>query len=141
MFQRVLLAVDLNDEASWRKALPAALDVCRQSGGSLHVVTVAPEVSPQIAGFFPPQAGRQVLEKTAADLRRFVAEQVPSDVRVQQIVAQGAIHHEIIAASDQVEADLIVMSAPAPGLRTYLLGATAAHVVRTSPRSVLIVRG
>jgi nucleotide-binding universal stress UspA family protein len=44
MFHRVLLAVDLADSGSWQRALPVALNLVRQSGGTLHVVTVAPEV-------------------------------------------------------------------------------------------------
>lgn len=141
MFHRVLLAVDLADSGSWQRALPVALDLVRQSGGTLHVVTVAPEVSPQIASFFPAAAGREIVAHAAADLRRFVAAQIPTDVRVQDIVSQGAIHQEILAAAEQVDADLIVMASRRSGVRTYLLGANAAHVVRHSPRSVLIVRG
>jgi nucleotide-binding universal stress UspA family protein len=141
MFKKVLLAIDLAEPGSWVKALPAALDLVRQSGGSLHVLTVAPEVSARISDFFPPDANRDVLASTVADLRSFVAANVPTDVRAQDIVAQGAIHHEIVAAADSVDADLIVMASHRTGVRNYLLGANAAHVVRNSPRSVLIVRG
>lgn len=141
MFHRVVLAVDLTDSGSWQRALPVALDLLHQSAGTLHVVTVAPEVSPLIAGYFPAAAGREIVTHAAADLHRFVSEHIPSDVRVQEIVAQGAIHQEILAAAEQVDADLIVMASRRSGVRTYLLGANAAHVVRHSPCSVLVVRG
>lgn len=140
MFKKVLLAVDLNYDASWRKALPVALAWCRLHGASLHVLNVAPEVSAQLASFFPSDANRKIRDETVARLRRFVADHVPADVAVQDIVAQGPVHREILEVSERIGADLIVMGAPAPGLRDILLGANAAHVVRHSRRSVMVVR-
>jgi nucleotide-binding universal stress UspA family protein len=140
MFKKVLLAVDLGDPESWAAALPAALDLARQSGGTLHVLTVAPEVSPRISNFFPSDANRDIVARTADELRDFVAKHVPADVPVQDIVAQGGIHHEVLAAAEQIDADVVVMGSHRPGMRDYLLGANAAHVVRHCPRSVLIVR-
>lgn len=140
MFKTVLLAVDLNYDASWRKALPVALAWCRLQGASLHVLNVAPEVSAQLASFFPSDANRRILDETSARLRKFVADHVPADVPVQDIVAQGPVHREILEVSERIGADLIVMGAPAPGLRDILLGANAAHVVRHSRKSVMVVR-
>ena len=140
MFKKVMLTVDLNEDASWRKALPAALAMCSTEGASLHVLNVAPDIGAQVAAFFPEGANRKLLDDTAARLRKFVADHVPSDVPVQDIVAQGSVHHEILAAAERIGADLIVMGAPQPGVRDILLGATAAHVVRHARRSVLVVR-
>ena len=33
MFKNVLLPIDLDQESSWKKALPSALESCRASGG------------------------------------------------------------------------------------------------------------
>ena len=140
MFKKVLLAVDLNYEASWRKALPVALAWCRLEGASLHVLNVAPEVTAQLSAFFPSDANRKILDESLARLRKFVADHVPGDIPVQDIIAQGPVHREILEVSEQIGADLIVMGAPAPGVRDILLGANAAHVVRHSRRSVLVVR-
>ena len=140
MFKKIMLAVDLADPDSWQQALPVAVDLVRQSGGSLHVVTVAPAVSSRLGAYFPEDANRTIVEQTAADLRAFVAEHVPAGIHVQDIVAQGGIHHELLATADTIDADLIVMGSHRPAIRDYLLGANAAHVVRHTPRSVLIVR-
>lgn len=140
MFKKVMLAVDLAEPESWAHALPVALDLVRQSGGTLHVVTVAPSVSPRISAYFPEDANRDIVDRTAEDLRAFVAQHVPADVSVQDVVAQGGVHHELLATADALDVDLIVMGSHRPAMRDYLLGANAAHVVRHSPRSVLIVR-
>jgi hypothetical protein len=42
MFKTILLPVDLGEESSWIKALPAALLHARGNGGDLTVLTVIP---------------------------------------------------------------------------------------------------
>ena len=54
MYHKVLLPVDLNEEASWKKALPTAITLCQTFGASLHVVTVLPEFKmPMVGAYFP----------------------------------------------------------------------------------------
>ena len=141
MFRNVLLAIDLTEPGSWARSLPAALETCRASSAALHVVTVAAEVNVQVAPFFPADANEQLRAQAAADLRRWIAEHVPAGVEAHQIVAQGSIHREIIAAAAKAGADLIVMASHKPAVRDYLLGANAAHVVRHATCSVMVVRG
>jgi nucleotide-binding universal stress UspA family protein len=140
MFKKVLLAVDLDEEASWRRALPAALEACRAESAVLHVLNVAPEVNAQISSFFPADANRKLLDATKGALHEFVTKHVPADIAAREIVVQGTIYKEILAVAQRVGADLIVMGARAPGVRDILLGANAAHVVRHARCSVLVVR-
>jgi len=44
MYQKILLCVDLHDEASWRKSLPAAVEICQSFGAELHILTVVPDI-------------------------------------------------------------------------------------------------
>jgi nucleotide-binding universal stress UspA family protein len=141
MFKSILLAVDLNEPGSWARALPAALETARVTGGKLQVVTVAPDVNTEVAPFFPVDANEQLLKKATEELGAWVKKNVPAGTTVHAIVRQGNIYREILNAADEIDADLIVMAAHKPGIRDYLLGANAAHVVRHFPRSVLIVRG
>ena len=50
MYETVLLPLDLNERSSWEKALPAACDMCRVSGGVLHVLTVLPGYGMTVVG-------------------------------------------------------------------------------------------
>ena len=59
MFKDILLAIDLNDEGSWAKALPVALDFVGASGGTLHVMTVVPSFGMSIVGQFSPRGTRR----------------------------------------------------------------------------------
>ena len=140
MFNSILLSVDLKEPGSWARALPAALQASKVMGAKLHVITVAPDVNTQVAPYFPADVNRQLKQKAAEDLDAWVTKNVPAGTAVTQIVAQGSIYREILTAAEGVGADLVVMAAHKPGIRDYLLGANAAHVVRHFPRSVLIVR-
>lgn len=141
MFKNVLLAVDLTEPTSWARSLPVALEVCRAASARLHVVTVASEVNMQVASFFPEDANHRLLTQAAADLHAWIGKHVPAGVEVHQIVAQGSVHREIIAAAEKAGADLIVMASHKPTITDYVLGANAAHVVRHAACSVMVVRG
>jgi len=141
MCKDILLAVDLEDEASWSKALPMAVEYCKAFGSTLHIITVAPSFGMTLVGqFFPAGYEKQVEDTVLAGLREFVRQHVPEGVRVRNIVSQGTIYKEILDAAERVGCDLIVMASHRPELADYLLGPNAARVVRHANCSVLVVR-
>lgn len=141
MYRDILLTVDLNDEHSWRKALPAAVEHCRAFGAKLHVLTVLPDFGMTLVGdYFPPDFEQRALEETDKRLHDLVKDLVPAGTEVQCIVAHGTIYEEILATASKINSDLIVMAAHRPELKDYLLGPNAARVVRHSNHSVLVVR-
>ena len=141
MFKHILLPVDLGQESSWKKALPCAVNMCRQSEADLHVLTVVPDFGLSIVGqYFPEGYEKDVAQKVLAQLREFVEEQVPDDVRVQHIVGDGTVYEAILKIADDVNADLIIMASHRPELKDYLLGPNAARVVRHANCSVMVVR-
>lgn len=140
MFKDVLLAIDLQEPESWRRALPVAVDLCKSSSATLHVITVMPVINPIISQYFPAHANDDILRSAVEDLSKFVKQNVPAGIKVYDIVAQGSIYWEILGAAERIGADLVVMASHKPAARDYLLGANAAHVVRHCPRSVMVVR-
>lgn len=141
MFKDILLPVDLGVPASWHKALPVALALCRSFGARLHVMTVVPDFGMSIVGqFFPPGFEQQALDAANKQLHAFVAEHVPQDLHVQHIVAHGTVYVEILRVAGELKIDLVVMGSHRPELRDYLIGPNAARVTRHTGCSVLIVR-
>ena len=141
MFQKVLLAVDLNEESSWRRALPAALAQCRATGASLHIVAVVPDFGMSIvAQHFPKDFEGKALKTARQALEALIAREVPADIPAQAIVAHGTIYREVLRSAKKIGADLIVMASHRPELKDYLLGPNTARVVRHFERSVLVVR-
>lgn len=141
MYQHILLPVDLGNDSSWAKALPAAIEYCTAFNAVLHVMTVMPDFgSPMVAQFFPTDHEDKMMEKAGEVLHKFVADRVPDTIKVQHIVADGTIYKTIIDTAEEIGADLIIMGSHRPELQDYLLGPNAARVVRHSAKSVLVVR-
>ncbi|MDH5771620.1 MAG: universal stress protein [Rhodospirillaceae bacterium] len=141
MFKDVLLAVDLNDESSWNKALPVALDFINASGGTLHVMTVVPNFGMSIVGqFFPKGYEKEVGEKVLVALKEFVKANVPDNIKTQRIVGEGTVYEVILNMAEKINADMIVVSSGRDDLKDFLLGPNAARVVRHANCSVTVVR-
>lgn len=140
MFKQILFPVDLSEAESWRQALPVALAQCG-AGATLHVMTVLPEFSSRVSQYFPDHAREKYRADSVAELTSFVKDNIPAGVDVREVIAEGTVYEEIMAAADAVGADLIVMASHVPStMRNMLLGANAAQVVRHCNCSVLVVR-
>lgn len=141
MYKDILLAVDLNEESSWREALPAAITLGQTFDATLHVITVVPDYGlSQVSQYFPAGTEDKIIHETAEQLRNFVAQHITDKIPVQDIVAHGTISKEIIAAAERIDAGLIVMASHRPEMKDYLIGPNAEKVMRHSDRSVLVVR-
>jgi len=142
MFKTVLLPIDLGAEASWKKALPAALRLGASEDVVLHVMTVVPDFGMSVVGsFFNEGFEAQVLHKAGEDLGAWVNAQIAEGVEVHPHVAHGRVYEEIMKAADTLDVDAIVMGSHTPELSDYLLGPNAARVVRHAKQSVFVVRG
>lgn len=139
MYKEILLSVDLEDENSWRKALPTAVEYARAFGSRIHVITVVPEFG-LVRQFFPDNYENQLKESVKAKLHEFTAERIPEGIPLQHIIAHGTIYEQINNTAEKINADLVIMASHRPELGDYLLGPNAARVVRHSKRSVLVVR-
>jgi nucleotide-binding universal stress UspA family protein len=138
MFKTVLVSVDvaLPDEA--RKILTAAKALTEPWGCDLHVVTVVPDVGMAIVGSYLDKGFEdQSHDAAEAELEAAMAE---VGIDATPHVAAGTVYDRVIAQSDSLGADLILISAHSPELKDYLLGSNAARIVRHSQKSVLVLR-
>ncbi len=142
MFKTVLLTLDLNAKASWEKALPQAIELVRTSGGTLHIMSVVPDLgTPLVEGFFPHDYEEKAVAAASMALDKLVEESVPSDISVKQHLAFGKIHRKVLRVIDETACDLVVMASHKPDrVREFLVGSNADRIVRRSPVSVLVVR-
>ena len=142
MFNCIMLTVDLNHPASWKKALPQAIEMARNSQSTLHIMSVVPDMgSALVEGFFPDDFEKQAIAAASAALDDLVKQEVPEDVDVKQHLAFGKIHKQVLKTIEEIECDLIIMASHKPDrVREFLVGSNADRVVRRSPVSVLVVR-
>ncbi|MGB7388834.1 MAG: universal stress protein [Pseudomonas neustonica] len=142
MYNKILLPIDLNHKQSWSKALPTALNFCQTYNASLHVIMVLPNFGmPMVGGFFPKEFAEKAKKTLTDNLREFVKENVPKEINVQRIVADGKPYEAILKMAKKIDVDLIIMAShKRKRLEDYLLGTNALRVVQQSKRSVMIVR-
>lgn len=138
----LLLAVDMQHDASWQKALPEAVDEARRRSATLHVMAVVPDFgSSMVAQYFPAGFEKETLEKSAAALTEFCEANVPADVRWRAHLGHGDVVDEILRVAAETGVSLIVMGSHAPSeVRSFLIGSHADKIAHRSPVSVLIVR-
>ena len=83
MYETLLLPIDLNQESSWQKALPAAVELCKTFGSTLHVMNVVPDFGMAVVGtYFPEGFEEKALEGARGQLHEFVRRNVPEGVTV-----------------------------------------------------------
>jgi len=141
MFTSVLLPIDLGQESSWERALPAAERIAKDYGAKLTIMSVVPSFGlPAVSQYFPKDFEKKAEKAAAQALKDFVAEHCADPSAVKLHLAQGTIYDEILQYADKIKCDAIVMGSHRPALQDYLLGPNAARVVRHAKQSVFVVR-
>lgn len=143
MFSKILLTVDVTEEASWAKALPQAIEMAKASGGELHIMSAVPDYGfALVESYFPEGFEQKALQKAEEALEKLIADNVPAGISATPHVAYGDIHSKVLQAIETIDCDVVVMASHAPDrVREFLVGSNADRVVRRSPVSVLVVRG
>jgi nucleotide-binding universal stress UspA family protein len=141
MYNRILVAIDLNDNAGWRLPLLAAAEQARKFGAELIVLTVLREIEAIIDAKTGPLAYEMIAADLEAQLAACVREIGADDLRPKPVVAHGErIYSENLGVAEGADADLIVVGSHRPAMKEDLLGTNAARVVRHARCSVLVAR-
>jgi len=138
-FEKILVAVDLGEDSSWKEALPTAVDQAQHTDGELHIVTVVPDEPPQLA-WLPEDYSTKMIAYATSQLTKLIETNVPEKMGAQAHVCQGTIYSEIVKLAKEINIDLIVMASHRPELKDFLLGPNAAKVVRHAGCPVLVIR-
>ena len=142
MFQRILVPVDGSETSS--KALVAALQLARESGGRVRIVHALDELA-YLTGY---EYSHEVLAQARAYANKVVddamaiakASGVPADSRLLE--TPGRRLGDVVADEARAwEADLVVLGTHGRrGVSRVLLGSGAEQVIRMAPVPVLAVR-
>jgi nucleotide-binding universal stress UspA family protein len=128
--RNVLVAYDGSEAA--RRALAHAVDLARPDD-RLAVVDVMPD--PGVSAAIGPPSEQLRQEQALDDARGFLAER---GIDAELLARVGNAASEILAAAEQVDADIVVLGrrrGPGP----HLLGSISSHVVRSARCDVLVV--
>ncbi len=141
-YNHVLVAIDMTDEAD--EVLTAARSVADRYGARLSAISVVRPLA-GVYGFdmAPVSQGTVPFEQQAIDQARDKMEAfggIYGIERSDQHVLLGGPAHEIRRASEELEADLIVIGTHGRHGLGRLLGSTANAVLHGVTRDVLVVR-
>lgn len=143
MFYKIVVPIDLEEESSWHKVLPVAVDYCHHAEAELHVMTVVPDQLLKmtvVAQLISEDYEQRLMEDARERLANLIEANVSDGVNVRQAVRRGSVYKEIIRYVRDVGGDLIIMAAHKPEISDYLLGPNAAQVVRHADCSVWAIR-
>jgi universal stress protein F len=136
MYKTILVPVQIGDAAHGK----AMIAMARKIGGKKARLIVA-HVIEDIPAFVATNLPAGIMEKSKQSaVRETKALAKAADAAAEVEVRTGHAATTILVIAEDVGADLIIVGSHRPGLQDYLLGSTAARVVRHSNCSVLVAR-
>lgn len=144
MFKKILVPVDPDEAGLGLPAIEHAAMIAKHDDAELRLVGVVHEVPSSIdkyiGSYVPKDYKTHFLIEAKSNLAGLVEKSgLPKDKASITIRAGGA-YQEVLEEAEHWGADLIVMSSHAPAMKTYLLGSTAAKIVRHAECSVTVLR-
>jgi universal stress protein G len=140
MFKNILVPVDLSDTELAKPSIETAVALARASSGRVRLLNVLPLTPIALAHYVPADFEEQQRRSSEEAMNIIAGESGLDASHISVVVRQGGVYHEILEEAKTIGVDLIVMSSHSPGVRTYVLGSNASHVVRYARCSVLVVR-
>lgn len=131
----IIVPVDLTHT----ERLPGMLDMARRIGPEATIV-LAHAVEPLPSAYIA-EVPTDILEQTKAAAREkleALSASAGGTVHVELIEGQAA--NAILELADKLAADAIVIASHKPGWQDFLIGSTAARVVRHAKCTVVVIR-
>lgn len=141
MYNKLLIAIDLNDLKSAKFVVETALNITAHNPDAIYrVVTIIEPIDDSfIASFLPKNFDKSVIAEANKALHDFTQTHFPAGSKVQHIVAHGTIYEEINRIAEEKSVDLIVMLASSkPNAKG--LSSNTVKVARNSNKPILILR-
>lgn len=143
MFRRILVAIDGSEHA--QRALREAIDLAVLGNAKLTVVSVYQRPSTLLVGgpvapSIDMGALEEAMRREHEQLLERALEQVPQDVSVVKVLAEGSAAPAILAQARKDDSDLIVIGSRGRGeIASMLLGSVSHQVLQQSGVPVLVV--
>ncbi len=134
MYKKIIAALGLSHGHG-----VAALEAARQlktEGGKIVALHVLEPV-PGFASYYLPEDHESRIRKEA---EAAIRERVGAKADAEIVVLSGSPGPAITEYAEEIGADCIIVGSHKPDLQDYLLGSTAARVVRHAPCSVHVLR-
>lgn len=136
MYKKILIPIDMAHTEKAPEMIAAAKQLASEE--TRFVLANVVQSYPAVAEMSVPQAYFEMAEDEAkAELKQIADEH---DIEVTINVRRGKPATEILEILEDEGIDLVTIGSHQPGLQDYLLGSTAARVVRHAQCPVLVMR-
>ena len=135
MYKNILVPIALEHDRDTAGALEIAR-LLQSEGGkitALHVMEAIPAYATQ---YLP----KSQMETRHADAEALLKKELAGYADVKPVVKTGHSGRSIVDFADAHDIDCIIIASHRPGLQDYLLGSTAARVVRHANCPVHVIR-
>lgn len=136
MYKTILVPIDL---AQPEKGKPM-IKIARLTGekdARIMLVNVIENVPKFVAAQLPDGTLENAREHAGKELKAIAA---AAGIKPDYEVRSGRAHNVVLDVAQEHEVDLIIVGSHKPGLQDYLLGSTAARIVRHAKCTVLVGR-
>ena len=136
MYKSILIPVDLGHVAKINSLIDHA-SVCKDSDSKIVLLNVVEEI-PSWAAVALPRGSVDKSVQSAQEKLETLADS--TGIEVEAVVRVGHPYKTILEVAEEISAELIIVASHQPDLQNYLLGSTAAKIVRHATCSVTVVR-
>ena len=136
MFKTILVPIEIGNASDATNTI----NIAAANGNEdtrIILLNVVEEIPEWAAVELPPGLKEKSFKTSQQELSNIAS---AASVKTEMEVRVGHPYHTIIEVAEEKGAELIVITSHQPGLRDYLLGSTAAKVVRHAHCSVLVLR-
>ena len=140
MYKKILVAVDLSEQDIAQPALAAAIELASLTNGELRLAHVRHRLPSSPMSIIATDILSDQEKYFAGEMEQLAAKVPFAKERLSTANLVGTVYAEILHEAKRWGADLIVVSAHAPSMATYLLGSNAAKIVRHAECTTLVVR-
>jgi universal stress protein F len=141
MFRKILLPVDVADPDVAKEAIAVAASMAEVYNSEIRLVNVAsPVVLTAPMAVIPQPVYDAIGVYESSELERLAAAIERPKETLSTVVRIGPVYPELLAEAEEWGADLMVVGAHKRSMATYLLGSSAAAIVRHASCTVMVVR-
>ena len=135
MYKHILVPVSFEDDRNTAEALSVARKLS-DNDGKVTMLHVMEQIPAYVVNYIP----EGFHDKAKAAIVQSLADLAGDMDNAKAVVVDGHSGRTILDWAEGNSADLIVIASHRPGMADYLLGSTAAQVVRHAKCSVHVVR-
>ena len=139
MFKTILVPIDVSAPSVAAQQLTLARTFASAEGSKIILLYVTADIPGYVEAYLPSDL-RQSARTEAKETLKALAKANGLDENAEVVLREGQPARTIIDFAAEIGAELIVIASHDPNLSDYLLGSTAARVVRHAGCSVFIAR-